>query len=38
LREERGNTFITLLKERTGEAWDVALELAALRKEAGLSQ
>ena len=24
--------------ERAGEAWDVALQLAALRKEAGLSQ
>jgi len=24
--------------ERAGEAWDVALKLAALRKEAGLSQ
>lgn len=24
--------------ERAGEAWDVAMKLAALRKEAGLSQ
>jgi transcriptional regulator with XRE-family HTH domain len=38
LEEQRKDPVFAERFERAGEAWDVALQLAALREEAGLSQ
>src|SRR6266850_527002 len=38
LEEQLKDPIFALRFERAGEAWDVALQLAALREEAGLSQ
>ncbi|MFH1079604.1 MAG: hypothetical protein V1766_05000 [Pseudomonadota bacterium] len=38
LEEQLKDVFFAERFKKTGEAWDVALELAALRKESGLSQ
>jgi hypothetical protein len=37
LKEQLANTGLARRFERAGEAWDVALQLAALRRQAGLS-